>query len=431
MRLSCRVAVSWRVVQNRGMSESGRYDCDVAIVGGGPVGLALSLALAREGMRSIVFDSIRVARFRDPEFDGRAYAMSLASRRLLDRVGVWAEVSDRACRIVDILVTDGRVGKGVSPLFLRFREGEVETDGLGHMIEDRYLRNALLDRVEAEPGVELRSPQEVLDTRPDGVGAVVETADGKRVRARMIAACDGRASRCARRAGIRRTEWRYRQTAIVCAVRHEKPHGGVAHEYFLPAGPFAILPLPGNLSSIVWAEDPVVAEYLRGAGSALFESELRKRFGGFLGSIEVVGRRWSYGLELSLAQKYVAERLALVGDAAHRIHPIAGQGLNVGYQDVAAIAEILSNARRRGEDLGDAGVLGRYQAARRFDSTALAFATDSLDRLFSNDLPLVRLARDAGMAAVGRVGPLRRFFMARAAGLGPRMPRSIRNPGPG
>ena len=413
------------------MAEPGQYQCDVAIVGGGPVGLALSLALAREGMRTIVFDSVRTSRFRDPEFDGRAYAMSLASRRLLDRVGVWAGVRDNACRIVDILVTDGRVGEGVSPLYLRFQEGEVETDGLGHMIEDRYLRNALLDRVESERAVELRAPQEVLDTRADGVGAIVETADGARIRARMIAACDGRASRCARRAGIRRTGWRYRQTAIVCAVQHEKPHGGVAHEYFLPAGPFAILPLPGNASSIVWVEEPVVAEYLRGTGSALFESELRKRFGGFLGAVEVVGKRWSYGLELSLAQEYVAERLALVGDAAHRIHPIAGQGLNVGYQDVAALAEVLSDARRRGEDLGAASVLARYQAARRFDSSALAFATDSLDRLFSNDFPLVRLARDAGMAAVGRVGPLRRFFMSRAAGLGPRTPRSIRSPGTG
>ena len=410
------------------MADRGQYDCDVAVVGGGPAGLALSLALAQEGMRSIVFDSVRLSRFRDPEFDGRAYAMSLASRRLLDRLGVWEDVARHACRIVDILVTDGRVGEGVSPLFLQFREGEVETDGLGHMIEDRYLRNALLDRVEAEPAVELRAPCEVLDTRADGVGAVVEIGDGGRVRARLIAACDGRASRCARRAGIRRTEWKYRQTAIVCAVRHERPHDGVAHEYFLPAGPFAILPLPGHSSSIVWVENPLVADYLRGVGSGLFESELRKRFGGFLGTVEVVGKRWFYGLELSLAQEYVAERLVLVGDAAHRIHPIAGQGLNVGYQDVAALAEILSDARRRGEDLGETGVLNRYQAARRFDSTALALATDSLDRLFSNDLPLVRLARDAGMAAVGRVGPLRRFFMARAAGLGPRMPRSLRSP---
>ncbi len=411
------------------MDDSRTFDCDVAIVGGGPVGLALSLALARDGLSSVVFDAVRPARFRDPEFDGRAYAMSLASRRLLDRVGVWPLVESHACRIVDILVTDGRVGEGVSPLRLRFREGEVETDGLGHMIEDRYLRNALLDRVEAEPSVELRAPQEVLDTRAEGPAAVVETADGGRVRARLIAACDGRNSRSARRAGIRRTGWRYRQTAIVCAVRHEKPHGGVAHEYFLPAGPFAILPLPGNASSIVWVEAPEAADYLRTSGAGLFESELRKRFGGFLGAVETVGKRWFYGLELSLAEDTVAERLVLVGDAAHRIHPIAGQGLNVGYQDVAALAEILHDARRRGEDFGDAAVLARYRTARRFDSTALAFATDALDRLFSNDVPLLRLARDVGMAGVGRIGPLRRFLMSRAAGLGPRMPRALRNPG--
>ena len=410
------------------MRAPGEVDCDVAIVGGGPAGLALSLALAREGMRSIVFDAVPPARFRDPEFDGRAYALSLTSRRLLARLGVWQQVRDRACRITDIRVTDGRVGEGVSPLSLRFAEGEVESDGLGHMIEDRFLRNALLDRVEAEPAVTLRAPVAVCDTRAAGPVAEVETASGDVVRARLVAACDGRGSRSARRAGIRRVGWRYRQSALVTAVSHARPHGGVAHEYFLPAGPFAILPLPGNASSIVWVEQPVVAEMLHREGGTLFESELQKRFGGFLGPLEVIGRRWLYGLELSLAETCVAERMVLVGDAAHRIHPIAGQGLNVGYQDVAALAEILAAAGRRGEDPGAAPVLARYQTDRRFDSTALALATDALDRLFSNDRPGLRLARDAGMAAVGRIGPLRRFFMARAAGLGPRTPSALRRP---
>jgi len=407
------------------------FDSDVAIVGGGPVGLALSLALARIGLRCALFDGVAPPRFRDPAFDGRAYAISLASRRLLAQLGVWQRVADRSCRIKRILVTDGRPGEGVSPFHLRFDEGEVESDGLGHMVEDRYLRNALLDCVEAEPGIVVRAPCTVVDTSPDGLGAVVATAGGERFRARLVAACDGRASRTARRAGIRRAGRAYRQTAIVCAVAHERPHGGTAHELFLPSGPFAILPLPGDASSIVWVEHPEVAGYLAGEGTGLLAQELRKRFGGFLGRLELTGKRWLYPLELSLAERMFAERTALVGDAAHRIHPIAGQGLNMGYQDVAALSAVLRAAWRRGEDIGDGGVLMRYRSLRRFDATALAAATDMLDRLYSNDQPGLRLARDVGMHMAGRIGPLRRFMMATAAGLGPRMPAELRRPAVG
>lgn len=398
------------------MSSNRAFHSDVAIVGGGPVGLTLSLALAREGLTSTVFDSVDPGRFRGPNFDGRAYAMSLASRRLLESVGVWQRVASHAQPIADILVTDGRVSEGASSLYLRFSSGEFGAEGFGHMVEDRWLRGVLWNQVEACQEVTVRAPCEVIRSEAEGEGVTVQPAGGAEYRSMVVAACDGRSSPAARRAGITRTGWRYRQTALVCAIRHSKPHQGFAHEYFLPSGPFAILPLPGDVSSIVWTEERRAAEYIRRSGPGLFDSELRRRVGGFLGDIEVCSGRWFYPLEFSLADSYVADRLVLVGDSARRIHPIAGQGLNVGLQDIAAFARVVGEAFRRGEDIGRADVLRRYQAARRPAATALAFATDALNRLYSTDGPLLRLARDAGMAAVGSSGVLRRFFMQGAAG---------------
>lgn len=392
------------------------FDCDAAVVGGGPVGLCLALALAGAGFRVQGFDPIVPERFRAPDFDGRAYAISRASRNLLTRTGVWQRVAEHACRIDDIAVADGRVSEGASPLFLRFSRGESDLDGFGHMLEDRWLRNALLDRVAEEEAIAYHTPCRIVTVRSGTAGAELETEDGQCVRARIVAACDGRASPTAANAGITRTGWRYDEMAIVCAVEHEKPHRNVAHEYFLPTGPFAILPLPGSRCSIVWTERREIAEYLQRADPDIVDGELRRRFGRFLGPIRVCGKRWFYPLELSLADSYVAPRLALVGDAAHRIHPLAGQGMNVGFADVEALVRTLTEARGRGEDPGALDVLERYQAARRFDATMLALGTDTLDRLFTIDRPGVRLLRDAGMAAVGRIGPLRRFFAGQASG---------------
>lgn len=407
------------------MGNAPRTDCDVVVIGGGPVGLSLALALARENITCAIFDAIDPERFRSPGFDGRAYAISSASRRLFEHVGVWSLVSGQAQKIDDILVTDGRVSEGASSLFLRFDSAEFGGGGFGHMVEDRFLRPALWQRVAEEPGIAIHAPSRVIALVPETGSVRVETGTGLTVRGRVSAACDGRHSASAERAGITRTGWRYPQTALVCAIRHERPHRSCAHEYFLPAGPFAILPLPGNLSSIVWTEEARAAAYIRQAGSALFDRELRKRVGGFLGDIEVEGGRWFYGLEFSLADSCIAERMALVGDAAHRIHPIAGQGLNVGFLDAAVFAETVGQAARRGEDMGAMPVLERYQSRRRFDATTLAFATDALNRLFSWNRPEVRLMRDLGMAAVGRSGPLRRMFMKRAAGSSLKLPRSM------
>jgi hypothetical protein len=246
------------------------------------------------------------------------------------------------------------------------------------------------------------------------------------MRARLVAAADGRESPLRRAAGIQTIEWRYPQTGIVTTVRHQRPHNGIAVEHFMRAGPFAILPMTENRSSIVWTERGELAPRLVALSDAAFAAELAARFGDFLGPVEPLGPRWTYPLTLLLAERYVATRLALVGEAAHTIHPIAGQGLNLGIRDVAALAELVIDARRLGLDIGDESVLVCYQQWRRFDALALVAVTDGLNRLFSNSLPLVQLARDIGLAAVNRLPPLKRLLMRDAMGIAGDLPRLVR-----
>ena len=257
-------------------------------------------------------------------------------------------------------------------------------------------------------------------------GTTAALSDGRQIRARLVAAADGRESPLRRAAGIRTVEWRYPQTGIVTTVRHQRPHNGIAVEHFMRAGPFAILPMTGNRSSIVWTERAELAPRLVALSDAAFSAELAARFGDFLGTVEPIGPRWTYPLTLLLAERYVATRLALVGEAAHTIHPIAGQGLNLGIRDVAALAELVIDARRLGLDIGDESVLLRYQQWRRFDALALVAVTDGLNRLFSNSLPPVQLARDVGLAAVNRFPPLKRLLMRDAMGIAGDLPRLVR-----
>lgn len=297
---------------------------------------------------------------------------------------------------------------------------------MGHMLEDRYLRRALLDAMAAEPGIRHVAPAEVTAQETGPAGAAVTLADGTRHAARLLVGCDGRRSGTAARAGIGRTGWDYGQTGLVCAVEHDRPHGGTAHQFFMPAGPLAILPLPGNRSSIVWTERSAAAEALSLADDAGYLAALRPRFGDFLGEIRLVGARFSYPLNLTLANSFTGERLALAGDAAHGVHPIAGQGLNLGLRDVAALAEVVVDAHRRGEDIGAPDVLARYGRWRRWDTATLAIGTDLVNRLFSNDNPLLRAARDLGMGAVNALPGLRRGFIREAAGLTGDVPRLLR-----
>ncbi|MGR3825564.1 MAG: UbiH/UbiF/VisC/COQ6 family ubiquinone biosynthesis hydroxylase [Salipiger marinus] len=392
-------------------------DSDLLIIGGGLNGPALALAAAEAGLRSIVIDALPADRRAEPDFDGRAYALALASVRLLANLGLWDRLAPDAQPMTGIRVSDGRVGEAEVFLGLDFSSAEIEEGPMGHMVEDRYLRRALLDAMEAAPQVTHRPAARVTAQTVTASGVSVTLEDGSTLTGRLLVGADGRQSGTAARAGIRRTGWSYGQTALVCPIAHEKPHEGTAHQLFLPPGPLAILPLTGNRSSIVWSERDAQAQAINALPDAEYLEVLRPRFGDFLGQITLAGPRYTYPLGLTLANAFVADRLALVGDAAHGMHPIAGQGLNAGLRDVAALAHVLSHAQRRGEDVASAAVLARYQQWRRFDTATLATATDLFNRLFSNDNPLLRLGRDLGMSLVQRLPDLRRGFLREAAGL--------------
>ena len=402
------------------------FDTDIAIVGGGLNGPVLALALAQAGLRVTLIDALEVNLRRDAGFDGRAYALALTSQRLLQGLGLWEAVADDAQPMLDIKVSDGRSGEGPAPFFMHFDHAEIEEGPMGFMVEDRHLRRALLDAVADAAGIEQMNGAMVVAQSPDATGITLTLADGSTCRAGLVIGCDGRETGVGRRAGIKRISWDYGQTALVCAIGHELPHNGVAHQFFMPPGPLAILPLTGNRSSIVWSEERTAAQRINALPDADYLDVLRPRFGDFLGEIALAGSRFTYPLGLSLAHEMIADRVVLVGDAAHGVHPIAGQGLNAGLRDVTALAEVIADARRRGEDPGSMAVLARYQEWRRFDNAALALATDSFNRMFSNDNPLLRAARDIGMATVNALPGLRRGFIREAAGLTGELPRLMR-----
>lgn len=398
---------------------------DLIIVGGGLNGPALALAAAQAGMQVTIIDALPSATRAAPDFDGRSYALSLGSTRLLAAIGIWDQLRDVAQPMLEIKVTDGRAGEGPSPWMMHFDHAEIEEGPMGHMIEDRHLRAAFLAAMANDSRITHLAGETVVAQDVD-TAAAVTLASGRTVTGHVLIGCDGRKSGTATRAGIKRTGWDYGQTAIVCAVAHEKAHAGIAHQFFMPNGPLAILPLTENRSSIVWSETTAKAKAAMQMDDAGFLDALRPAFGSFLGEISLVGARFTYPLGLSLADAFVAPRTALVGDAAHGIHPIAGQGLNAGLRDVAAIIDVLSDARARGEDIGSPAVLARYQDWRRFDTTKLALATDAFNRLFSNDNPLIRVTRDLGMGMVNAIPGLRRRFIREAAGLTGDLPRLMR-----
>ncbi|MCF6234624.1 MAG: FAD-dependent monooxygenase [Rhodobacteraceae bacterium] len=402
------------------------FDTDIVIVGGGLNGPALALALAQTGHRVCVIDTLPESERSEARFDARAYALALASKQLLHAIGVWPLLASEAQPMLEIKVTDGHAGQGPSPFYMHFDHAEIEEGPMGFMVEDRFLRRAFLDAMDKVSGVTRINGKTVIAQEVNADGVSVTLDDGRFVTGRLLVGSDGRKSGTAARAGIRRQGWDYNQTALVCAIGHELPHGGVAHQFFMPPGPLAILPLTGNRCSIVWSEQSETAEAINALDEDAYLQVLRPRFGDFLGKIELIGPRFTYPLNLTLADSFVADRLALVGDAAHGMHPIAGQGLNAGLRDVAALAETLTLAARRGEDIGSGLVLARYQQWRRFDTATLAIATDMVNKLFSSDNPLLRLGRDLGMGAVGALPGLRRGFIREAAGLTGDLPRLMR-----
>lgn len=402
------------------------YDSDIVIAGGGLNGPALALGLAQKGFTVTMIDARPKRARADSNFDGRGYALALASKRLLDAIGVWDAVAKDAQPMRDIKVSDGRAGQGPSPFFLHFDHTELEEGPMGFMVEDRFLYRAFLAAVEAEERIATINEDSVIaqDIYDDGV--TISLQSGKALNARLLIGCDGRQSGVAKRAGIKRTGWGYGQTALVCAIDHELPHNGVAHQFFMPPGPLAILPLPGNRSSIVWTETDETAQAINALSDEDYMEVLRPRFGNFLGEISLAGARFTYPLNLTVANEFVAERIALVGDAAHGMHPIAGQGLNAGLRDVAAMVDVLTEARQRGEDIASPLVLERYQQWRRFDTHAMVAATDLTNKLFSNDNPVLRMGRDIGLGVINRLPGVRRRFIREAAGLSGDLPSLMR-----
>jgi 2-octaprenyl-6-methoxyphenol hydroxylase len=396
----------------------------IVIGGGAFAGLALALAL-RQGLGAdipiIVADPALAVR---PSRDPRATAIVAACRRLFEALGVWSEIADQAQPILDMVVTDSKLEDATRPVFLTFAGDVAPGEPFAHMVENRHLIDALTRHTEAS-GVDLRATAvSSYDQRADGID--VTLADGSVVAASLLVAADGARSKLRERAGIATHGWEYDQAGIVVTVGHERDHGGRAEEHFLPAGPFAILPLTGKRSSLVWTEKRGEAARIVALSDDEFHSELERRFGLHLGEVKALDKPRAFPLSYFVARAFIGERLALVGDAAHVIHPIAGQGLNMGLRDVAALAEVVVDAARLGSDIGQFDVLERYQRWRRFDTMAMGLATNSLNVLFSNRSTLLRAVRDIGLGVVDRIPPLKDLFIRQAAGLAGEVPRLLK-----
>ncbi|QPC43337.1 FAD-dependent monooxygenase [Kaustia mangrovi] len=405
-----------------------RYDA--IILGAGLVGMAAAVALAGRHARTPLSVALVDARapegFATAQADGRASAIAESSRRMLDAMGVWDAIAPNAQPIERIEVLDGRLDETGRPVLLRFEEATFENAPSAHMVENRHLYRTLYDTIAASPSVTLRTGQAASSFAFDGALARIGLADGTELAAPLVVAADGRNSPARQAAGLATVGWSYEQNGLVATVEHERTHGGVAVEQFLPAGPFAILPLPGgHHSSLVWTEKAAEAERLMALDDEGYTRELQRRFGGRLGAVKPVGPRHSYPLAMHVAKDYVAPRLALIGDAAHVLHPLAGLGFNLGLRDVAALAQEVVETARLGLDHGALDTLERYQRWRRFDTLKVAAMTDGLNRLFSNDNPLLRILRDQGLAMVDHIGPLKGFFMRQAAGVEGSQPRLL------
>ncbi len=397
---------------------------NLVIGGAGFAGLALAVALRQALGERFTVTVADPALTQIPSKDPRATAIAAAARRLFEAIEVWDAVAPTAQPMLDMVVTDSKLEDAVRPTYLTFG-GEIEEgEPFAHMVENRYLIDALVARAR-EVGVDLRATA-VRHYETTAKAVTVTFADGGEIEARLLVGADGARSAIREQAGIATHGWSYGQSGIVTTVEHERPHNGCAEEHFLPAGPFAILPLTGNRSSIVWTERTRDAERIVALPDDEFHAELEKRFGLHLGELKVAGPRRAYPLGLYNARSFIAERLALIGDAAHVIHPIAGQGLNMGLRDVAALAESIADAARLGLDIGGPQVLERYQRWRRFDTMTMSVATDGLNRLFSNHSDALRLVRDIGLGLVERMPALKRTFIREAAGVTGEVPKLMK-----
>lgn len=404
------------------MVKAGKRSCDVVINGGGMVGLSLALALARAGAQVAVIERLPMPAQLEAEFDGRVSAIAYGSQRILEGIGAWQGMASHAEPILDIRVSDGDM-----PFFLHYDHQEAGDAPFGYIVENRHIRHALHQAARECDNLLILDNTSIVTFEHDDTGVEVCLADGTALRSGLLVAADGKQSTVRKLAGIGAVEWGYKQTAIVCTIEHELPHGGLAQERFLPAGPFAVLPMQGNRSSLVWVEpDDRVALYLE-LPQDEFIQEIQERVGSYLGAIRRAGLRFSYPLSLMHATSYIGHRLALIGDAAHGIHPIAGQGVNLGFRDVGVLAELISEQMRLGLDIGSADMLAHYQRWRRFDNVTMLAVTDGLNRLFGFQALPIRLMRDLGLWTVGRIPPLKKFFMRHAMGMVGDLPKMVKD----
>ena len=400
-----------------------KVDSDIIIVGGGLNGSLMAIAAANIGFSTIVLDSKDNEASAENRFDGRSYALALSSVRLLKNLDIFEDIIDKSQPILDIKILDGKLVQGPSQFSLHFDNNEIHDGPMGQMVEDRFIRKALFTKINKNKQIDYKFNSKVTEHKKQSGYISVTLENGKKLNTKLLVGADGRNSELANRADIKKSGWKYNQSALVCAIEHEADHNGVAWQYFMPSGPLAVLPMTGKRSCIVWTEQNANAKAINLFDETRYTKILAARLGNFLGKFKIIGDRHTYPLELSIADRFIDERLALIGDAAHSVHPIAGQGLNAGFKDIAVLAHIIQDAHNRGEDLGSLGVLKRYEEWRRFDSAQLAYSTDLFNKLFSNENEALRLARNIGLKLLDSIPVAKRNIIKEAAGITGELPR--------
>ena len=399
---------------------------DIAVIGAGINGQVMSLAAAHAGFSVALIDQNNFIESTLREFDGRAYAMAFSSVQMMKNLNFWKKIEETAHPILNIKVSHGSINRGPAPSTLQFNNADIEESPMAQMLEDRFLRQCLNVKIKQNALIDLIEQRKINEIIDIDKHKQLTLDNNSKLQASLIVASDGIDSPSVKAFGIRKTGWKYKQRGLVCAVEHEYSSDNTAYQYFLPEGPLAILPIKKNTASIVWTESIQNAFTLSDMSDSEYLSLLRNRFGDFLGELKLTGKRLSFPLKLSISEKYVANKFAVIGDAAHGYHPIAGQGLNAGMRDIAALVDVISCARERGEDFSSMNVLDRYQEWRRFDNQALGFATDNLNKIFSSYNPLVGSLKNLGLKVVEKSNYAKRAFMRQAAGLNGELPKLMR-----